>query len=159
MATVGRRVSTVVRAETKILSPRTEPIHEPVVMVTAQRQPIIITYQCVFVVDSWSQRTAVLLLPPCGPVLNSSGPAADVMSVSSVSFTVLSIELRRNRLDLILKQNLAKGLSHALQRALNDTAAAVQVSASKRLRSERPTLFRDRKLSCFCPPTPPTGGA
>ncbi|XP_029697831.1 UPF0606 protein KIAA1549L isoform X2 [Takifugu rubripes] len=41
--------------------------------------------------------------------------------------TVLSIELRRNRLDLILKQNLAKGLSHALQRALNDSTAQAQV--------------------------------
>ncbi|KAM9376117.1 UPF0606 protein KIAA1549L [Pholidichthys leucotaenia] len=41
--------------------------------------------------------------------------------------TVLSIELRRNHLDLILKQNLSKGLSHALQRALNDTAAYAQV--------------------------------
>lgn len=125
-------------------------------MVTVQRQPIIITYQCVFVVDSWSQRTAVLLLPPCGPVLNSSGPAADVMSVSSVSFTVLSIELRRNRLDLILKQNLAKGLSHALQRALNDTAAAVQVSASKRLRTDVEHFSEIVNFSVF---TPPTGGA
>lgn len=43
-------------------------------------------------------------------------------------FTVLSIELRRNRLDLILKQNLSKGLSHALQRALNDSNAHAQVS-------------------------------
>ncbi|CAL8358485.1 unnamed protein product [Lota lota] len=42
--------------------------------------------------------------------------------------TVLSIQLRRNHLDLILKQNLAKGLSHALQRALNDTSASAQVS-------------------------------
>ncbi|XP_056138347.1 UPF0606 protein KIAA1549L [Lampris incognitus] len=41
--------------------------------------------------------------------------------------TVLSIQLRRNRLDLILKQNLSKGLSHALQRALNDSSANVQV--------------------------------
>ncbi|KAM9753941.1 UPF0606 protein KIAA1549L isoform 2-T2 [Menidia menidia] len=41
--------------------------------------------------------------------------------------TVLSIELRRNRLDLILKQNLSKGLSHALQRALNDSNAYAQV--------------------------------
>ncbi|KAM8861675.1 uncharacterized protein ACB058_008406 [Synchiropus picturatus] len=41
--------------------------------------------------------------------------------------TVLSIELRRNRLDLILKQNLSKGLSHAVQRALNDSGAALQV--------------------------------
>ncbi|XP_030587279.1 UPF0606 protein KIAA1549L isoform X2 [Archocentrus centrarchus] len=41
--------------------------------------------------------------------------------------TVLSIELRRNRLDLILKQNLSKGLSHALQRALNDSTAYAQV--------------------------------
>ncbi|XP_029909987.1 UPF0606 protein KIAA1549L [Myripristis murdjan] len=41
--------------------------------------------------------------------------------------TVLSIQLRRNRLDLILKQNLSKGLSHALQRALNDTSAYAQV--------------------------------
>lgn len=44
--------------------------------------------------------------------------------------TVLSIELRRNRLDLILKQNLSKGLSHALQRALNDSTAHAQVSVS-----------------------------
>ncbi|KAM3870239.1 UPF0606 protein KIAA1549L [Diretmus argenteus] len=41
--------------------------------------------------------------------------------------TVLSIQLRRNRLDLILKQNLSKGLSQALQRALNDTSAFAQV--------------------------------
>ncbi|XP_053175490.1 UPF0606 protein KIAA1549L [Scomber japonicus] len=41
--------------------------------------------------------------------------------------TVLSIEMRRNRLDLILKQNLSKGLSHALQRALNDTTVFAQV--------------------------------
>ncbi|XP_047203773.1 UPF0606 protein KIAA1549L isoform X2 [Girardinichthys multiradiatus] len=41
--------------------------------------------------------------------------------------TVLSMELRRNRLDLILKQNLSKGLSHALQRALNDSKASAQV--------------------------------
>ncbi|GLD67674.1 UPF0606 protein [Lates japonicus] len=41
--------------------------------------------------------------------------------------SVLSIELRRNRLDLILKQNLSKGLSHALQRALNDSTAYAQV--------------------------------
>ncbi|XP_031731552.1 UPF0606 protein KIAA1549L isoform X2 [Anarrhichthys ocellatus] len=41
--------------------------------------------------------------------------------------TVLSIELRRNCLDLILKQNLSKGLSHALQRALNDSTANAQV--------------------------------
>uniref|UniRef100_A0AAV2KYX3 Uncharacterized protein n=1 Tax=Knipowitschia caucasica TaxID=637954 RepID=A0AAV2KYX3_KNICA len=41
--------------------------------------------------------------------------------------TVLSLELRRNRLDLILKQNLSKGLSHALQRALNDSSAYAQV--------------------------------
>ncbi|XP_023811712.1 UPF0606 protein KIAA1549L isoform X2 [Oryzias latipes] len=41
--------------------------------------------------------------------------------------TVLSIELRRNRLDLILKQNLSKGLSHVLQRALNDSTAVAQV--------------------------------
>ncbi|CAG5958550.1 unnamed protein product [Menidia menidia] len=41
--------------------------------------------------------------------------------------TVLSIELRRNRLDLILKHNLSKGLSHALQRALNDSNAYAQV--------------------------------
>ncbi|XP_034033108.1 UPF0606 protein KIAA1549L isoform X2 [Thalassophryne amazonica] len=41
--------------------------------------------------------------------------------------TVLSIELRKNRLDLILRQNLSKGLSHALQRALNDTSVYAQV--------------------------------
>ncbi|XP_054631901.1 UPF0606 protein KIAA1549L isoform X2 [Dunckerocampus dactyliophorus] len=41
--------------------------------------------------------------------------------------TVLSIEIQKNRLDLVLKQNLAKGLSHALQRALNDSTAYAQV--------------------------------
>ncbi|XP_077938598.1 UPF0606 protein KIAA1549L isoform X5 [Gasterosteus aculeatus] len=41
--------------------------------------------------------------------------------------TVLSIELRRNCLDPIRKQNLYKGLSHALQRALNDSTANAQV--------------------------------
>ncbi|XP_037306722.2 UPF0606 protein KIAA1549L isoform X2 [Pungitius pungitius] len=41
--------------------------------------------------------------------------------------TVLSIELRRNCLDSIRKQNLYKGLSYALQRALNDSTANAQV--------------------------------
>ncbi|XP_041652502.1 UPF0606 protein KIAA1549L isoform X2 [Cheilinus undulatus] len=41
--------------------------------------------------------------------------------------TVLSIERPENRLDPILKQNLFKGLSHALQRALNDSTAYAQV--------------------------------
>lgn len=43
---------------------------------------------------------------------------------------MLSIELRRNRLDLILKHHLSKGLSHALQRALNDSTVYAQVSVS-----------------------------
>lgn len=43
---------------------------------------------------------------------------------------MLSIELRRNRLDLILKHHLSKGLSHALQRALNDSTVYAQVSFS-----------------------------
>ncbi|XP_061140104.1 UPF0606 protein KIAA1549L isoform X2 [Syngnathus typhle] len=41
--------------------------------------------------------------------------------------TVMSIEVRKNRLDLVLKQNLVKGLSHALQKALNDSTAFAQV--------------------------------
>ncbi|XP_061679071.1 UPF0606 protein KIAA1549L isoform X2 [Syngnathoides biaculeatus] len=41
--------------------------------------------------------------------------------------TVLSIAVRKNRPDLVLKQNLAKGLSHALQKALNDSTAYAQV--------------------------------
>ncbi|XP_051917946.1 UPF0606 protein KIAA1549L isoform X2 [Hippocampus zosterae] len=41
--------------------------------------------------------------------------------------TVLSIEIRKNQLDLVLKQNLAKGLSRALQKALNDSTAYAQV--------------------------------
>lgn len=45
--------------------------------------------------------------------------------------------MRRNRLDLILKQNLSKGLSHALQRALNDSTASAQVSVSYRFDNHR----------------------
>ncbi|XP_077372520.1 UPF0606 protein KIAA1549L isoform X3 [Festucalex cinctus] len=41
--------------------------------------------------------------------------------------TVLSMEIRKNQLDLVLKQNLVKGLSHALQKALNDSTAYAQV--------------------------------
>ncbi|KAL0968565.1 hypothetical protein UPYG_G00268570 [Umbra pygmaea] len=41
--------------------------------------------------------------------------------------TVLSMQLWRNRLDIIVKENLSKGLTHALQRAFNDTMVHVQV--------------------------------
>ncbi|CAB1313528.1 unnamed protein product [Coregonus sp. 'balchen'] len=41
--------------------------------------------------------------------------------------TVLSMQLWRNRLDIITRQNLSKGLTHALQRAFNDTNVYVQV--------------------------------
>ncbi|XP_077566344.1 UPF0606 protein KIAA1549L isoform X3 [Stigmatopora nigra] len=41
--------------------------------------------------------------------------------------TVLSIDFRKNQLDLAIKQSLVKGLSHALQKALNDSTAYAQV--------------------------------
>ncbi|KAI1904592.1 hypothetical protein AGOR_G00007210 [Albula goreensis] len=41
--------------------------------------------------------------------------------------TVLSIHLRRNRVDNTLKQNLSKGLTQALQRAFNDSSAHAKV--------------------------------
>ncbi|XP_019896148.2 UPF0606 protein KIAA1549L isoform X3 [Esox lucius] len=41
--------------------------------------------------------------------------------------TVLSMQLWRNRLDIIVRENLSKGLTHALQRAFNDTSVYVQV--------------------------------
>lgn len=40
---------------------------------------------------------------------------------------VLSVQLWRNRLDIMTRQNLSKGLTHALQRAFNDTNVYVQV--------------------------------
>ncbi|TNN75823.1 UPF0606 protein [Liparis tanakae] len=41
--------------------------------------------------------------------------------------TVVSIYVRRNRLDSIQRQNLRRGLSQGLQKALNDTSAQAQV--------------------------------
>ncbi|KAM6980605.1 UPF0606 protein KIAA1549L [Aplochiton taeniatus] len=41
--------------------------------------------------------------------------------------TVVSIYVRRNRLDSIQRQNLRRGLTQALRRALNDTTAQAQV--------------------------------
>ncbi|KAI1889566.1 hypothetical protein AGOR_G00164230 [Albula goreensis] len=41
--------------------------------------------------------------------------------------TVLSIHLRRNRLEATLRLNLPKGLTQALQRALNDSTVSAQV--------------------------------
>ncbi|KAL1007719.1 hypothetical protein UPYG_G00090670 [Umbra pygmaea] len=41
--------------------------------------------------------------------------------------TILTIHVRRNRLDSIQRQNLRRGLSQALKRALNDTTAQAQV--------------------------------
>ncbi|KAJ8413003.1 hypothetical protein AAFF_G00105850 [Aldrovandia affinis] len=41
--------------------------------------------------------------------------------------TVLSIHMRRNRLEATLRQNLPKGLTQALQRALNDTTVHAQI--------------------------------
>lgn len=70
-----------------------------------------------------------------------------VNEFSHFSFTVLSIELRRNCLDLILKQNLSKGLSHALQRALNDSTAYAQVSASDRFSYSNHRLVASKPVS------------
>ncbi|XP_040024597.2 UPF0606 protein KIAA1549L-like isoform X2 [Gasterosteus aculeatus] len=77
------------------------------------------------------------------PILTTSTPTTTTEAPSSTSAeegplpcnvtekfwvrTVLSIELRRNCLDPIRKQNLYKGLSHALQKALNDSTANAQV--------------------------------
>ncbi|XP_034143597.1 UPF0606 protein KIAA1549L isoform X2 [Esox lucius] len=41
--------------------------------------------------------------------------------------SILTIHVRRNRLDSIQRQNLRRGLSQALKRALNDTTAQAQV--------------------------------
>lgn len=41
--------------------------------------------------------------------------------------TVLSIQMRRNRLENGMRQNLSKGLTQALQRAFNDSNIRVQV--------------------------------
>ncbi|XP_045071047.1 UPF0606 protein KIAA1549L isoform X1 [Coregonus clupeaformis] len=41
--------------------------------------------------------------------------------------TILTIHVRRNRLDSIQRQNLRRGLTQALRRALNDTTAQAQV--------------------------------
>ncbi|XP_036837188.1 UPF0606 protein KIAA1549L [Oncorhynchus mykiss] len=41
--------------------------------------------------------------------------------------TILTIHVRRNRLDSIQRQNLRRGLTQALSRALNDTTAQAQV--------------------------------
>ncbi|MCJ8733646.1 hypothetical protein PDJAM_G00226010 [Pangasius djambal] len=43
--------------------------------------------------------------------------------------TVLSIHIRRNRLDNILKQNLPKGLTLALAKALNDSGVRAQIES------------------------------
>ncbi|XP_028812352.1 UPF0606 protein KIAA1549L isoform X2 [Denticeps clupeoides] len=43
--------------------------------------------------------------------------------------TVLSIHLRRNRLDSVLKQNLPRGLTQALRKALNDSVVHAQVES------------------------------
>lgn len=72
--------------------------------------------------------------------------------LTSVLFdAVLSIELRRNRLDLILKQNLSKGLSHALQRALNDSTVHAQVSVPGNPRSSqsRRKSFKSLQVVAF----------
>ncbi|XP_017322272.1 UPF0606 protein KIAA1549L isoform X5 [Ictalurus punctatus] len=43
--------------------------------------------------------------------------------------TVLSVHIRRNRLDNILKQNLPKGLTLALTKALNDSGVRAQIES------------------------------
>ncbi|XP_057693434.1 UPF0606 protein KIAA1549L isoform X1 [Corythoichthys intestinalis] len=59
--------------------------------------------------------------------INEEGPLPCNITEKYWVKTVLSIEFRKNQLDLVLKQNLAKGLSHALQKALNDSTAYAQV--------------------------------
>lgn len=44
-----------------------------------------------------------------------------------MSLLVVSIYVRRNRLDSIQRQNLRRGLSQGLRKALNDTSAQAQV--------------------------------
>lgn len=50
------------------------------------------------------------------------------MFVFFLSLLVVSIYVRRNRLDSIQRQNLRRGLSQGLRKALNDTSAQAQVS-------------------------------
>lgn len=47
------------------------------------------------------------------------------------SLLVVSIYVRRNRLDSIQRQNLRRGLSQGLRKALNDTTAQAQVMCGK----------------------------
>ncbi|XP_039988128.1 UPF0606 protein KIAA1549L [Xiphias gladius] len=77
-----------------------------------------------------SGHTTPLPTPTTGPPSSTTAEESPLPCNITEKYwvrTVLSIELRRNRLDLILKQNLSKGLTHALQRALNDSTAFAQV--------------------------------
>lgn len=51
---------------------------------------------------------------------------------------VLSIQMRRNRLEAGMRQDLSKGITQALQRAFNDSNIHVQVGGFACVLSQKP---------------------
>ncbi|XP_053091047.1 UPF0606 protein KIAA1549L isoform X10 [Pangasianodon hypophthalmus] len=67
--------------------------------------------------------------PPRTTTTTQSSPLSCNITDRMWVKTVLSIHIRRNRLDNILKQNLPKGLTLALAKALNDSGARAQIES------------------------------
>ncbi|KAA0714623.1 hypothetical protein E1301_Tti017105 [Triplophysa tibetana] len=66
--------------------------------------------------------------PPKAPVTNTTPLGCNITDRMWIK-TVLSIQLRRSRLDSILKQNLPRGLTTALKKALNDSLVQAKVQS------------------------------
>ncbi|XP_056622742.1 UPF0606 protein KIAA1549L isoform X3 [Triplophysa dalaica] len=66
--------------------------------------------------------------PPKAPVTDTTPLGCNITDRMWIK-TVLSIQLRRSRLDSILKQNLPRGLTNALKKALNDSMVQAKVES------------------------------
>lgn len=70
--------------------------------------------------------------PPRSPVTDATLLGCNITDRLWIK-TVLSIQLRRSRLDSILKQNLPRGLTNALKKALNDSMVQAKVDSISRV--------------------------
>ncbi|KAL1256191.1 hypothetical protein QQF64_011736, partial [Cirrhinus molitorella] len=66
--------------------------------------------------------------PPRAAATEASMPRCNITDKMWIK-TVLSVQLRRSRLDSILKQNLPRGFTQALKKALNDSSVQAKIES------------------------------
>ncbi|XP_056268675.1 UPF0606 protein KIAA1549L [Pseudoliparis swirei] len=129
------------RPTTPTPSPRVTAVNtQPITTTTARPAPVTRRTTTTTTRTQTSRRTFTPTFPRTHPPRETSGIFVSPFTTTTEAppqqcniterlwvKTVVSIYVRRNRLDSIQRQNLRRGLSQGLQKALNDTSAQAQV--------------------------------